>query len=68
MVHSTPNRSATTAVRPTSNRAVTLLGMVALLATGIALSGCNTAAGAGQDVSATGAAVTRGANEVKRGL
>ncbi len=32
------------------------------------LSACNTTAGAGQDVSATGRAVTRGANDVKNGL
>ena len=68
MVHNSPIRSAAPILRPTRNRAVSLLGMVAILATGIALSGCNTAAGAGQDVSATGAAVTRGANDVKRGL
>ena len=32
------------------------------------LSACNTVAGAGQDVSATGHAVSRGANDVKQGL
>ena len=32
------------------------------------LAACNTTAGAGQDISNTGAAVTRGANDVKRGL
>ena len=32
------------------------------------LSACNTAAGAGQDVSAGGAAVTRGANDVRRAM
>ena len=32
------------------------------------LSACNTTAGAGQDVSATGQAITRGANTVKSGL
>lgn len=32
------------------------------------LSACNTTAGAGQDVSAAGRAVTRGANDVKSGL
>ena len=32
------------------------------------LAACNTTAGVGQDVSATGRAVTRGANEVKSGL
>ena len=32
------------------------------------LSACNTAAGAGQDVNATGRAITRGANDVKQGL
>lgn len=32
------------------------------------LAACNTAAGVGQDVSATGHAVTRGADTVKSGL
>lgn len=32
------------------------------------LSACNTTAGAGQDISAGGRAVTRGANDVKQGL
>ncbi len=32
------------------------------------LAACNTTAGAGQDVSAAGHAVTRGANDVKQGL
>ncbi len=32
------------------------------------LAACNTTAGVGQDVSATGRAVTRGANDVKQGL
>lgn len=32
------------------------------------LAACNTTAGAGQDVSATGRAITRGANDVKQGL
>ena len=32
------------------------------------LAACNTAAGVGQDVSATGRAVTRGADTVKSGL
>lgn len=32
------------------------------------LAACNTTAGIGKDVSATGQAVTRGANDVKSGL
>jgi len=32
------------------------------------LAACNTTAGAGEDVSATGRALTRGANDVKSGL
>ena len=32
------------------------------------LSACNTTAGAGQDVSAAGRAVTRSADDVKKGL
>lgn len=44
--------------------AVTLL----LSALSPLLTACNTAAGAGQDVSAAGRAVTRSANEVRQGL
>ncbi len=43
-------------------------GLAVVLATGLLLSACNTTAGAGQDVKATGAAITRGANDVKSGL
>ena len=44
--------------------------LIALLLSAAAplLAACNTTAGVGQDVSATGRAVTRGANEVKSGL
>ena len=49
-------------------RSLGLLGLAAVLAAGLALSGCNTTAGVGKDVSATGSAVTRGANDVKSGL
>jgi entericidin B len=45
-----------------------LLGVVVVMAAGLMLSACNTTAGVGKDVSATGAAVTRGANDVKTGL
>jgi predicted small secreted protein len=45
-----------------------LLGVVIVMAAGVMLSACNTTAGAGRDVSATGAAVTRGANDIKSGL
>ena len=39
-----------------------------LVAMTLALSSCNTASGVGEDVSATGHAVTRGAQDVKSGL
>ena len=39
-----------------------------LVGASLLLNGCNTAAGVGQDVSATGHAVTRGAQDVKSGL
>ncbi len=39
-----------------------------LVAMGLMLSSCNTAQGVGEDVSATGHAVTRGATDVKNGL
>jgi len=46
----------------------TLLLTLALAALAPMLAACNTTAGVGQDVSATGRAVTRGADEVKKGL
>ncbi len=45
-----------------------LLCLALLMAAGAMLSACNTTAGAGQDVKATGSAITRGANDVKNGL
>ncbi len=42
--------------------------MVALLGTATLLSGCNTTAGAGQDLSASGKAVTNSAEKVKSKL
>ena len=39
-----------------------------IVALGLMLSGCNTTQGVGEDVSATGHAVTRGATAVKNGL
>ena len=50
----------------TAIRALTLA--VLLAGASVALSACNTTAGAGKDVSATGNAVTNGANKVKSGL
>ncbi len=44
------------------------LAAVLLSAATLALGACNTAAGLGQDVSATGSAVTNGADKVKSGL
>ena len=49
-------------------RSIGVLGLAAVMAAGLMLSGCNTTAGAGRDVSATGAAVTRGAQDVAKGL
>lgn len=50
-----------------SVRARALLAAVALAALPL-LAACNTTAGAGQDVSAAGRAVTKTANDVKQGL
>lgn len=52
------------------NRSIVRAVLVTLALAGIApvLSACNTTAGAGQDVSAAGHAVTRSANDVKSGL
>ncbi len=49
-------------------RGVSAACLAAVMAAGLMLSGCNTTAGAGRDVSATGAAVTRGAQDVAKGL
>ena len=51
-----------------SGRRAGLFGLAMAMTAGLLLSGCNTTAGVGKDVSATGAAVTRGANDVKTGL
>ncbi len=61
-------RSASLRINPARGRALGLLGLAAVMTAGMLLSGCNTTAGAGQDVKATGAAITRGANDVKSGL
>ncbi len=52
--------------KPITARAVLLALTLAALAP--MLSACNTTAGAGEDVSAAGRAVTRGANTVRQGL
>lgn len=49
-------------------RAIKALAGVALLMSVLGLSACNTTAGAGQDVAATGRAVTNSAEKVKQGL
>ena len=45
------------------NIAITLVSLFVLLGAASLLSACNTTAGAGKDVSATGHAITRGADE-----
>ena len=45
-----------------------LVVALAMAALAPVLAACNTTAGVGADVSATGRAVTRGANDVKQGL
>jgi predicted small secreted protein len=49
-------------------RRTALFGLAVLMIGGLMLSGCNTVAGAGQDVRATGNAVTSGADTVKSKL
>ena len=60
--------NAAVAIRSNQARRFGLLGILVVMASGIMLSACNTTAGAGQDVSATGNAVTRGARDVERKL
>jgi len=45
-----------------------MLAVFLLAGAAIIVSGCNTTAGVGQDVSATGHAVTNSAEKVKQGL
>ncbi len=51
-----------------SRKIAPVLAILALLASASALTACNTTAGAGQDVSATGHAVTNAADKVKSDL
>ena len=51
-----------------SSTARALIVTLALATLAPLLAACNTTAGAGQDVSAAGRAVTRSADDVKRGL
>ena len=50
------------------NIAIVLLNLVLLSGAVALLSACNTTAGVGQDVSATGHAVTNAAEKAKSGL
>jgi predicted small secreted protein len=45
-----------------------VLALSVLFAGTMALTACNTTAGAGEDISATGHAVTKGAQDVKQKL
>jgi entericidin B len=45
-----------------------VLTLLLLVGAAIGLSACNTTAGAGRDISATGHAVTNSAEKVKQGL
>jgi len=58
-------RASVLAKPSNTRRHAALLGLTALMVGGLMLSGCNTTAGAGQDVKATGSAITRGADTVK---
>ena len=48
-----------------TNLAAIFVGLFMLLGAASLLSGCNTTAGAGRDISATGHAITRAAEENK---
>jgi entericidin B len=50
------------------NRLLPLLLLALLVLAVSSLTACNTVAGAGQDVSAAGRAVTKGADKVKDGM
>jgi entericidin B len=51
-----------------ANLARAALGLFVLASMAMTLSGCNTTAGVGQDVSAAGRAVSNGAEKVKQGM
>ncbi len=55
-------------MRISSMSAIKALAAVGLLMSVLGLSACNTTAGAGQDVAATGRAVTNTAEKVKQGI
>jgi predicted small secreted protein len=61
-------RASTLSNDSTGYRRTALLGLAVLMVGGLMVSGCNTVAGAGQDVKATGNAVTTGADTVKSKL
>lgn len=48
-------------------RLLATLGLLTVLAAGLALSACNTVAGAGEDLNAAGRAVSNSADKVKSG-
>jgi predicted small secreted protein len=58
-------RASALAKDSNARRHMALLGLAVLMIGGLMLSGCNTTAGAGQDVKATGSAITRSADSVK---
>jgi predicted small secreted protein len=62
----TARRAARVSARPTAT--TTLLALLLSAGLLVALGGCNTTAGLGKDVSATGQAVTNAADKVKQGM
>jgi predicted small secreted protein len=65
------NNSQRVSTLPSSEfryRRSALFGLAVLMVGGLMVSGCNTVAGAGQDVKATGNAVTNSADTVKSKL
>ena len=61
-------RSSSMGTDVAAQRRFGLLGLAVVMAAGVMLSGCNTTAGAGQDIKATGQTITKGADEVKSKL
>jgi len=52
-------------LRTSRNRLLSFLVLTMLACATLSLAACNTVAGAGEDVSAAGRAVTKGADKVK---
>lgn len=61
-------RAASFVADRSARRRYGLFSLAVVMAAGVMLSGCNTTAGAGQDIKATGQTITNDADAVKKKL